>query len=1053
MKSKTMWRVLSLLSVLAMMVGMLAGLTLVTAAEETEDGDDQTAAKTVFTAEFSDAENGPTYDGLELFSFEGTYGYRTVEGKTGIHTNRETDMSYLYLAIADKESVGITKDTNYFSISLDLYNPVAGNGVWLQYNKLPPETVTVDRMYKVTRDGEGNITALTETNNVVLTYEQLMENENTIWAYGVNRDAYETDGTISCYAQQSDEKAKIWTTTDDNGDEYAPITLYDGTETYKFGTNGNKTTNVSAQLRSSWNFQSTTQITMSQVGWQTVTFKVTDAWFRNAAAGKDFRVTYNKNHAGENSIVLNKVTVTKLTPVTAPDEYTAIADFTQVPATDTVNNNIIPDLAGFSKVNYEGPDNLQIKEVDGLTGLTRKSSGVGYFYPFVTNHDMWAKQAKLIVELKVYSTTPNFGVKVQYNTSDPNHNNLAYKDAYGYTSGTGWETISVVIDDAQFASKQNGGGDFRVALENENVLINSVTLRVNTGYDAASGLLNLSTKATTKEWQAAYDALKKALADDAKTSVLTEVEALNKALQGLENTYYLSFSDMAGTTRAKNDSIYYGNWQAASAWGSADTSAVAELPSGSKLAYVSDGEGAGLELTDGAVGYVYLKNDVFCGPAYNNGKVTSAGTQAHSDFMKANNGKMLKVSIRAKAGEESSGELQIQFGGRTTLSASGTDEVTKKFNVSRDGGWQTYVAYIPIIDAQDTLETVGQTATSYDSLCGINGNGGRVAIGQGVTVESVLMEVVDATGELSDNMTIGMLLHNSISMELGMDAGTLDLFMDITKLDAATAADERDMTITMTMSNGPAVTETQKISAWRDVTLLMILDNIKPHQMQETITVTVTVSATSLQPAVTVTKTITIEQYLKKVCEDEENTANVRNLATTVARYGAAAQAYLEKADSNLTFDNKVSVDGELAEPTKPTGTFTMTGEADTAKWKSVTLLLKDDVTLRVRFEAAAGEYMVSYGDGFKGDTEAAIADPGNKGVYYFDLAMNPLSYDTDISFTVLIGETAVSKELKVSVNYYLAQMWESTEYDGTLAALVKAIANYSEYVHALYED
>ena len=171
--------------------------------------------------------------------------------------------------------------------------------------------------------------------------------------------------------------------------------------------------------------------------------------------------------------------------------------------------------------------------------------------------------------------------------------------------------------------------------------------------------------------------------------------------------------------------------------------------------------------------------------------------------------------------------------------------------------------------------------------------------------------------------------------------------------------------------------------------------------------------------------------------------AILRELATDILNYGAAAQTYLQMDAEALPNAN---VDQSLATVYDLTPTSPSVNNEREVKWYSAGMVCGSKPSLYVRIVLPAGKKADAYT--VKADTDAAeykrtdTVNGMQVATYYYD-SLSVLEFYKAMNLTVWEGETLVSGTLSYSVHDYISAMADSST-AGT-SDLVKALYGYGK--------
>ena len=212
--------------------------------------------------------------------------------------------------------------------------------------------------------------------------------------------------------------------------------------------------------------------------------------------------------------------------------------------------------------------------------------------------------------------------------------------------------------------------------------------------------------------------------------------------------------------------------------------------------------------------------------------------------------------------------------------------------------------------------------------------------------------------------------------------------------------------------------------------------NIAPHQVGETITYTLK-STYNGEEVSSEPGTYSVLTYCQNKLSGDD--AKLKTLVSDLLNYCAAVQTSLGKTPLVTDGLTPTTTDPTLKSCTKVT-TGTVTNPA--ATWDSVTLVLQDNVTIRMFFKA---ESIAGLSVKIAGAKTATITDIKRAGEYYYVDFDGLMATDMrkEINATVYNGEAAVSETLTYSVESYAAKHQDDTA--ESLGALVKAMMKYGD--------
>lgn len=220
-------------------------------------------------------------------------------------------------------------------------------------------------------------------------------------------------------------------------------------------------------------------------------------------------------------------------------------------------------------------------------------------------------------------------------------------------------------------------------------------------------------------------------------------------------------------------------------------------------------------------------------------------------------------------------------------------------------------------------------------------------------------------------------------------------------------------------------------------------DGVTPQYMTEAITFTA--------GEYTLSKPLSVQTYCEGLLSGTAEElglgsleyAVLRELATDILNYGAAAQTYLQMDAEALPNAN---VDQSLATVYDLTPTSPSVDNEGEVKWYSAGMVCGSKPSLYVRIVLPAGKTADAYT--VKADTDAAeyqrteTVNGMQVATYYYD-SLSVLEFYKDMNLTVWEGETQVSGTLSYSVHDYISAMADSST-AGT-SDLVKALYGYGK--------
>lgn len=243
--------------------------------------------------------------------------------------------------------------------------------------------------------------------------------------------------------------------------------------------------------------------------------------------------------------------------------------------------------------------------------------------------------------------------------------------------------------------------------------------------------------------------------------------------------------------------------------------------------------------------------------------------------------------------------------------------------------------------------------------------------------------------------------------------------------------------------NSKSYTVTEPISYTENNVAMYAFEfsNIAPHQIADTVTATLCATYGGTEVELD-----TVEYSVLTYCKNMmgKGDAELDTLLADLLNYGAALQTSLGETDlvtNGMDLSAATATDVELESCIDLT---TGTVNDPAAVWDSATLVLFDNVTIRLYFTAesvdglsvkiVAGEQTL--------DTISEIKQDGD--IYYVDFdGLMATQMRTQIKATVCNGDTVVSETVTYSVESYAAKHKNDTAYN--LGALVTAMMKYGD--------
>lgn len=219
-------------------------------------------------------------------------------------------------------------------------------------------------------------------------------------------------------------------------------------------------------------------------------------------------------------------------------------------------------------------------------------------------------------------------------------------------------------------------------------------------------------------------------------------------------------------------------------------------------------------------------------------------------------------------------------------------------------------------------------------------------------------------------------------------------------------------------------------------------DGVTPQYMTEAITFTA--------EEYTLSKPLSVQAYCEALLAatadelmlDSLQYAVMRELATDILNYGAAAQTYLGMPDAlpNAKVDQSLATVYDLT-PTSPA--VDNSGEV---KWYAAGMVCGSKPSLYVRIVLPAGKTADAYtvkADGDTAEYQRTETVGGMQVATYYYNSLSVLEFYKDMEISVWEGETQVSGTLSYSVHDYISAMADSST-AGT-SDLVKALYGYGK--------
>lgn len=227
------------------------------------------------------------------------------------------------------------------------------------------------------------------------------------------------------------------------------------------------------------------------------------------------------------------------------------------------------------------------------------------------------------------------------------------------------------------------------------------------------------------------------------------------------------------------------------------------------------------------------------------------------------------------------------------------------------------------------------------------------------------------------------------------------------------------------------------------------LKNIRPDWMGDVVIATLTAEDATGASITSEPIDYSVAKYCYNKLENETAENSFSTLLVDMLNYGAATQLHTGYKTNALV--NADLTDAQKAWGSDATDTLenvqSFTGNAGSVSWKGAALFLRETVRIRLRFAAedVTGLKVVATVGGNSYEL-TDFTDAGNGQYYVFFDNLLATQMRAPITFTVMNGNSSVSKTLTYSVASYAAAVSESNT---TLYNMIHAMMRYGDAVNA----
>ncbi len=225
------------------------------------------------------------------------------------------------------------------------------------------------------------------------------------------------------------------------------------------------------------------------------------------------------------------------------------------------------------------------------------------------------------------------------------------------------------------------------------------------------------------------------------------------------------------------------------------------------------------------------------------------------------------------------------------------------------------------------------------------------------------------------------------------------------------------------------------------------LKNIRPDWMGDVVTATLTATDANGESITSKAIEYSVKDYCYNKLENETAETSFSTLLVDMLNYGAATQLHTGyKTDALVNADLTDTQKGWGSDTTKTlTNVQGLSGEAGSVSWKGAALFLRETTRIRLRFAAedVTGLTVVATVGGNSYELTNFISAGNGQYYVFFDNLLATQMRD-NVEFTVMDGDSAVSKTLTYSVASYAAAVSESNT---TLYNMIHAMMRYGDSV------